>query len=80
MRMVNCGGATLNRLRAVHLKASGGCSREFKNSPTDEYDPWRLSFCETGLDLSPVTVVFRVVSSRKTCKVGVNLSKNKARA
>ena len=35
---------------------------------------------QTGLGLSPVTAVFRVVSSRKTCEAGVNLSKHKARA
>ena len=41
---------------------------------TDEYDPWRLFFCQTGLNLYAVALTFRVVFSKKANEAFVTSS------
>ena len=53
-RKVNCGLLSLRQAVVVHWNA--------KIPPTNENDPWRPSFRQT--ELKPVTVAFRVASSR----------------
>ena len=62
-RKVNCGRTIL-----YWLKAAWG--RWWLLDPQlDENDPWRLSLCQTRLDLKPVSVNFRVVSTQKSAKL-----------
>ena len=49
-----------------------------KIPPIDKNDPWCLSFRQTGLDLEPITVAFRVVASRKTCEARVTSPEHKS--
>ena len=54
---------------AVQHQAGGGCSVRYKDLSYRKNHPWRLSLRQTGLNLKPVVVAFRFVSTKKPAKL-----------